>query len=158
MSDIAKPSVVIQRTSTRKRSLPEKLRDLPPDDLNQKQSITSPYKKKAAERLRSSEKKTDVLNPYQKTAPSRSKPISEAKPLSSTINFSKRTMLSPYKTPPRSSSATPSNHTVTPQTLVTTKKRPSVSISSKQSISTKLLKPSSTDHKFKPFQPLPPRR
>ena len=72
MSDIAKPSVVIQRISTRKRSVPEKLRDLPPDDLNQKQSITSPYKKKAAERLRSSEKKTNVLNPYQKTAPSRS--------------------------------------------------------------------------------------
>ena len=158
MSDIAKPSVVIQRTSTRKRSVPEKLRDLPPDDLNQKQSITSPYKTKAAERLRSSEKKTNVLNPYQKTAPSRSKPISEAKPQSSSINFSKRTVLSPYKTPPRSSSARLSNHTVTPQTLVSTRKLPSVSISSKQSISTKLLKPSSTDHKFKPFRPLPSRR
>ena len=100
MSDIAKPSVLIQRTSIRKRSVPEKLRDLPPDNLNQKQSITSPYKRKAAGRLRSSKKKTDVLNSYQKTAPSRSEPISEAKPQSSSINFSKRTVLSPYKTTP----------------------------------------------------------
>ena len=158
MSDIAKPSAVMQRTSTRKWSVPEKFRDLPPDDLNQKQSITSPYKKKAAERLQSSEKKTDVLNPYEKTAPPRSKPISEAKPQSSSVGSFKRTVLSPYKTPLWSSSARLSKHTVTNQTFVSTRQLPSVSISSKQSIRNKLLKASSTDRKFKPFQPLPSPR
>ena len=148
MSDNAKPSVLIPRTSIRKKYVPEKLRNLPSNDLNQKQSIMSPYKRKAAGRLQPSKKKTDVLNPYQKTALSRSTPISGAKPRSSSNNFSKRTLPSPHKTPPRSSSATPSNHTVTPQTVVTTKKRPSVSFSSKQFIGTK----------FAPFQPLPPPR
>ena len=158
MSDIRKPSVVLQRTSTRKKTEPKKYKDLTPDYLNQEQPMTNPYEKRTTARFRPSEKRTDVMNPYKKTAPPRSKPISEAKPNSSSASSFKRTAPSPYKTPPRSSSARLSKHTMTNRTSAITRQLPSVSTSSKQSISAKLLKAASTHCKFKPFRPLPSPR